>query len=132
MFPRINPFAAVQRHQAIELCAQGLRVTDEMGVFVLQEFDPQRYRHFHPQAGAGAHRRHQRFRHTNFAHFFALRLDEHRARRVEPRQLRQHQALEHFLRRLRCIGQIAQHRTAMLGQVFEIEHLRTLGVERAQ
>ena len=35
-------------------------------------------------------------------------------------------AFKHFLRRLRCIGQIAEHRTAVRGEFFQIQYLGAL------
>ena len=45
----------------------------------------------------------------------------------KPLQLAPQQALEHLLRRLRLVRQVAEHRAAVRGERFEVEHLRARG-----
>jgi hypothetical protein len=72
----------------------------------------------------------QGFRKLEPADAPAFRLDEHGLRSVQRRERGEELALEHLLRRLRIVGQIAQQRAAMLRKAFEIQHLSAFGGNR--
>ena len=60
------------------------------------------------------------------ADLLALALDEHRPRRIEAAQGVPDAGVEFLLRRLAAAGHEAEHRAAMVGERFEVEHLRAL------
>ena len=70
--------------------------------------------------------------HEDQADLAALGLDIHRTRRIEPAQAVPQQGLEALLRGLRTVGQGAEHRALVRGEVLQVEHLRPLCRERLE
>ena len=62
----------------------------------------------------------------------ALRLDIHRAARIEAAQCLPEQGFESLLRRLRLVGQDAEYRTFVAGECFQVQHLFAQRRERLQ
>ena len=123
---------AVQAGEAIELRLQVLRIAEEMTVLPHQEGDALGQRRLDQHAAARAHARKQRIGHLQLADFLALRFHIYGFVRIELAQGVPHQAVEHFLRRLCLLGQVAEHRAAVAGQVLQIERLRAGRGQRLQ
>ena len=130
--PALDNGPGVQRGEPRQLRLQAFRPGQKMSVLGDEEWHALRQRRFNAHTARLAHALEQRFRYLHAADFSALRLHEHRAARIEFAQGVPDQAVEHFLRRLPVPGQIAQHRTAMARQRFQVQHLGTLRPERVQ
>ncbi len=120
----------MQRDERREPRGQQGGVGEEVGVFLLEQRHALRGRRVDADAGAGTHRVEQRAGNLDAADALAFGFDVHRARRIERIERGDQFAVEHLLRWLRAIGQVAEQRAAVAGEALEIEHLRALCRER--
>ncbi len=130
--PALDLLVAVQAHQAVELRVQRGRVLREVGVVLHQQPHPVGARQRQRDAGRGAHGIHQRRRHPQLADLLAFRFDEHGTGGIELAQAIPYHRFKRFLGGLRLAGQAAQHGAAVGGQLFQVEHLRAVGVQHFQ
>ena len=130
--PFVHHRVAAQGNERVEPLAEEGRVADEERVVLQQQRHALIMRQLDAQAVAGAHGVDQRVGERAVADLLALGLHVHRARRVKAAQLFPHQHLEALLRRLRLPRNQAQHRGAVAGQPFQIEHLRACITQRVQ
>src|SRR6267378_1463540 len=122
-FPFGDLVAAVQADEAVELRVERVRVFEEVPVFLEEQGDAGLEVGFEQDAGRGAHARDQRFRDLDLADLAALAFDVDGARRIERGERGEELALEPFLRRLRAVGEVAEHGAAMGSQLFEVQYL---------
>ena len=133
-FPRFHPFPAEQGKQTVQLPVEGLRVGEEMRIFLFQQGHPHGNVRPEPQAGRRAHARQQGFRGVQVADLLAFRFDEDRLVRGEATQGVPDAGLEQLLGGLRPVRVGAQHRAHVRGEVLQVEHLRAAfrqGLEEA-
>jgi hypothetical protein len=101
-------------------------------VFILQKRDAQLLRCFEADTMGGTHRREQRIGHLHGTDLLALRFDVNGPPGVEAFERNGKLAFECLLRRLRLVGQVAEQRSAVPRERFEIENLGAHGRERAE
>src|ERR1700694_1317328 len=119
-FPFGDLVAAVEADEAVELRIQRGGVFEEVAVFLEEQRDAGREVGFEEHAGRGAHAGDQRFGDLDLADLAAFAFDVDSTSGVESRQLGEELALEPFLRRLRAVGEVAEHRAAMRGELLEV------------
>ena len=132
LLPGVDHFVAAHEAQGLEPAAEGLDVAGEMRVLVEEQGDASVEIEIEGNARRGAHRLDQRFGNAQPADRAALAFDVDGSARVELAQCCTEAGVEVLLRRLGRPGQQAEHRTAMLGQGFEVEHLRPARRQRPQ
>jgi hypothetical protein len=132
--PGLHAGAAAQFGQAVQRAAEDLGVGAEVAVVLQQQLHAGGLGHGDPRAGAerATHGAQQGLRHGDAADLAALAFDEHRARVVQPAQRAPQRAVKGLLAGLRRVGQGAQHRAAVGGQGFEVQHLGAFGLQRLQ
>src|SRR5216684_6696816 len=122
-FPFGDLVAPVQVDEAIELCVECARVFEEVLVFLEEQGDAGFEVGFEQDAGRGAHAGDQRLGDLDLADLAALAFDVDGTSGIERGERGEELALEPFLRRLRAVGEVAEHGTAMGSQLFEVEYL---------
>src|SRR5438445_5335855 len=122
-FPFGDSLAAVQADEAVELRVELARVLEEMPVFLEEQGDAGREVGFEQDAGRGAHAADERLRYLDLADLAALAFDVDGTSGIERRKRGEELALEPFLRRLRAVGEVAQDRAPMRGELLEVEDL---------
>src|SRR5256885_761416 len=122
-FPFGDSLAAVQPDEAVELRVERARVLEEVPVLLEEQCDPGLEVGFEQDAGRGAHAADEPLRYLDLADLAALACDVDGTSGVERRKRGEELALEPFLRGLRAVGEIAQNRAAMRGELLQVEHL---------
>ena len=136
---RLNLFNPAVDHRVSTQLGEGLEPLAEVGGVLHEEivvFEQKR----HPllvgqaqvDAGTAAHRFDEGVGHTQVADFLAFALHKHGAGRVEALQGIPDQAVEGFLAGLWHPGYVPQHRAAVAGDRFEVQHLGTLAGQGLQ
>ena len=103
-----------------------------IGVVAQQEVDAGVHAGTHVQTGTCAHGFDHGLGHVQVADLAAFSLDEHRTGRVQLRQAFPHPGFEAFLAGLGFIRQIAQHRTLVACQRFQVQDLAALCLDLLQ
>src|SRR5712692_2986059 len=122
-FPFGDLVAPVQADEAVELCVERARVCEEVLVFLEEQGDAGFEVGFEQDAGRGAHAGDERLGDLDLADLAALAFDVDSTSGIERGERGEELALEPFLRRLRAIGEVAEHRAPMRSELFEVEYL---------
>src|SRR5438477_3343183 len=122
-FPFGDSLAAVQADEAVELRVERARVLEEVPVLLEEQGDPGLEVGFEQDAGRGAHAADERLGDLDLADLAALAFDIDGTSGIERGERGEELALEPFLRRLRAVGEIAQNRAAMRGELLQVECL---------
>src|SRR5205823_2561194 len=122
-FPFGDSLAAVQADEAVELRVERARVLEEVPVLLEEQGNPGLKVGFEQDAGRGAHAANERLGYLHLADLAALAFDIDGTSGIERRKRGEELALEPFLRGLRAIGEIAQDRAAMRGELLQVECL---------
>src|SRR5438046_2504336 len=115
----------VQQGEVVERGAPvgGVVVLEEVPVLLEEQGDPGLEVGFEQDAGRGAHAADERLGDLDLADLAALAFDVDSTSGIERGERGEELALEPFLRRLRAVGEIAQDRAAMRGELLQVECL---------
>src|SRR5207302_2356345 len=122
-FPFCDLVAPVQADEAVKLRIERARVLEEVAVFLEEQRDAGFEIGFEHDAGRGAHAGDEGLGDLDLADLAALAFDVDSTRGIERGERGEEFALEPFLRRLRAVGELAEHGTAMGSELFEVEYL---------
>src|SRR5216117_1481144 len=122
-FPFGDSLAAVQADEAVELRVERARVLEEVPVLLEEQGDPGLEVGFEQDARRGAHAANERLGYLDLPDLAALAFDVDGTSGIERRKRGEELALEPFLRGLRAIGEVAQNRAAMRGELLQVECL---------
>ena len=112
--------------QCAQAIAKEFDVAHKKIIVLEQQLDALFFTELQVQTWAAAHGGHQALRNHHVADFLAFALNVNRPCRVKGLQRRPDAGVKSLLGRLRLAGNQAQHRAAMVGQGFEVQHLRAL------
>src|SRR5712692_2495208 len=119
-FPFGDLVAPVQADEAVELGIECVRVFEEVLVFLEEQGDAGFEVGFEQQARRSAHAGDERLRYLDLADLAAFPFDVDSTGGIEGGERGEELALEPFLRRLRAVGEVAEHGTAMGSELFEV------------
>ena len=124
--PVFQLLAAVKWQQYLQVSDERFRRIDEMAIVLQQQRDTRSGCRIQQHTFAAVHRADQRGGQGEAPDLVALRFHKYRLFGIEALQCLHQRGVEPFLRRLCLQRQAAQHRAAMPGQGFEVEHLRAV------